>query len=125
MAKQTKLMTESEIKALVSFQELTPKMQRLVLTYVSNGRNRVAAVLSVYNFKTPESARVGSYAYFQNVKIVRCLNEIFHVSPRDQFMAELDAAFRNPNLSMAQVAVLCAKGKTLGVLPENYEVGVG
>jgi len=120
-----KPMSEPEIRRLASFQELTPKQQKLILEYASNGRDKVAAVLSAYDFKNRESARIGSYACFENRKIVRVLNEIFRVSPKEQFVAELDEAIRNSHLTMAQVEALAAKGRVLRLLPAKYQVGIG
>ena len=116
-----KPMNETEIAKLQSFRVLTEKQRAMVLAYLANGHDRVAATATAYRFKSPESERVASYAFFRNPKIARCLNQIFNVSAKDQFLAEIDQAIRNPGVTLAQVQALVVKGKLLGVLSADYK----
>ena len=120
---QTEPMTEAEIRKLPSYLDLTEKQRALVLEFTKNGGDKVAAVIAVYAHKSANGARVASYAYFKNPRVRRCLDEVFRVTKKDQYIREIDEAVRNPKLAMAQVEALAAKGRLLGFLPKNYRLG--
>ncbi len=86
--------------------DLTPKQQKLVKTFIESNGNRILAVTTAYDVKNAEVARVLSYEVFANPKIIACLAIYFQDDPLDVFKREVERAWRNRRLSVAQVQAM-------------------
>lgn len=114
-----KKLSLTELEQTQEYQQLTPKQRLFVATYCDGGiRNGVydpvSATQMAYKCKTPESARVMSYALMGNIRIIAALNRHFNAEPIEQFLVEVDRAIRNKHLSVAQLQALKLKADLLG-----------
>lgn len=107
-------LTLAELKATTVWTDLTSKQKVLVETFIQNGGDRVKAMLAAYAIKSPETARVLAYEYFTSPRVVACLTAYFQGDPLEDFKADVRAAYRNKDLSVAQVRALELHAKING-----------
>jgi len=86
--------------------DLTPKQKKLVEAYIATGGDRVQSVLSAYDVKDVENARVHAYAFFGNARVIACLTVYFQDDPLNVFKEQVWRAYRNKKLTVAQVRSL-------------------
>ena len=118
-----------ELEKTWEFQRLTSKQRLFVQTYCAAGMvdgkyDAVAAIQTAYPCKSIEVARVMSYSLMGNIKIVAVLNRHFGSDPVDSFLASLDRAVRNKDLTLAQLGALRLQCEVLGYktkIPVNPE----
>jgi hypothetical protein len=109
----------AELEKLPEYQKLTPKQQLFIATYTEGGLvdgnyDAVAAVMTAYQCKSIEVARVMSYTMLANIRIIEVLNRHFGREPKEQFLLDLDRAIRNNRLTNAQLQALRLKCDILG-----------
>jgi hypothetical protein len=115
-----KRMELDELRLTPEFLKLTEKQRLFVETYCapteSGERNydAVQATRTAYKCKTPEIARILSYALLQNIRIVTVLNRHFNRTPTEEFLINLDRAIHNKHLTIAQVQALKMQCDFLG-----------
>jgi hypothetical protein len=100
------------------FLRLTQKQQLFVATYCEAGMvdgryDAISATRTAYQCKTPEIARVMSYALMANIRIIAVLNRHFGKSPIEEFIETLDRAVNNKKLTTAQLGALRLKCELL------------
>jgi hypothetical protein len=99
-------LTVEQLKQQRCFRILTPKQQMMVLTFIGSDGDRVLAVLSAYQVKSPEVARVLAYEFFENPKVIACLAAYFQDDPLEMFKEDVRRAMHNRRLTVAQVAAM-------------------
>ena len=109
----------TELMETEEYRALTQKQQLFVSTYCEGGLSTgvydpVHATTVAYACKSPETARIMSYSVLANIRIIAVLNRHFKRDPIHEFVALLDRAIRNKNLSIAQVEVLRMKCQIMG-----------
>jgi len=126
-------MSWAELEKLPECQHLTKKQKLFVAEYCESGLvtgnyDPVAATQTAYECKTPEVARIMSYALMSSVKIIAVLNRHFGTEPIEQFMVTLDRAITNKKLTMAQILALRLKAEIQGFtsrLPDRQPINAG
>lgn len=109
----------SVLETTEDYQRLTAKQKLFVATYIQCGidtgvYDSIAAAQTAYKCKTPEVARVMSYALMANIRIVAVLNLHFAREPIEDFLVTLNRAITNKRLSIAQFKALQLKANILG-----------
>lgn len=112
-------LTLDELMETAEYQELTPKQQLFVATYVAGGiatgkYDRLDATQKAYVCKSIESARVMSYTMMGNIRVIAAINRHFNAEPIEEFLKEVNRAIRNRKLSIAQLQALKLKADLLG-----------
>jgi hypothetical protein len=95
-----------QLKQEPCFTNLTPKQRLMIETFIASNGDRVLAVKTAYNAKTLDIARVMAYELFENPKIIACLAIYFQDDPLDVFKRDVQRAWRNKRLSIAQVQAM-------------------
>ena len=95
---------------------LTPRQQRLVIAYLTNGHDKIAAIKSAFDCKS-SSVRIMSYNYFNKRQIVAVLAVAAGGDPeREQFDLDLHRAIQNPRTTRNQISALRLMAQTRGYI---------
>jgi hypothetical protein len=99
-------MSIHELRRTQIFRALPKRMAALVEAFLTNGGNKVAAILSAYSC-SEKSARVMAHNYFSKPRVLECIAVANGEDPdRAKFLAALDRAIHNRKTTSREVEAL-------------------
>ena len=112
--------TPAQIEASPHFAALKSASQKDWVKMLAGGSAPLAAVGSVFNFTSKESARQFMYDLFEKLKPV--LRELYGETEREDFLRDVDRASKNPKTTPSQVRALFLFGVANGFVPSNFSL---
>lgn len=111
----TEKLSIGELRGMQVFRALPKRMGALVEAYLTNGGNKVAAILSAYPSCSEKSARVMAHSYFSKPRILEVLAVANGQDPdRAKFLAALDRAINSRKTPSREIETLKLFAETHG-----------
>lgn len=112
------VITLAELHELRVYRDLNDRQQKLVDVFISSGGDKTEAFMRAgYRFKNRETAHKYSSVYFANRSVRACLAVYKGIGEKEQFIAELNRALRDPRISPAKVALFRLRAQVSRFIP--------
>jgi len=112
-----------ELRRTEVFRALPKRMAALIENYLSNGGDKIKAILSSYSCGE-KSARVMAHNYFSKPRVLECIAVANGEDPdRAKFLAALDRAIHNKKTTPREIEALQLSAKVHGYGTNEVENG--